>query len=1201
MQSIGDLQLNIVLNLENFNNLSAILNFLKIFSKQSKDLLNIDPKININAPIADLSKLSDSAKNASSSIDNTSKSLNQSSTQLVSFKSKIQDSGFAIESLKNIFSALKSSIGESIKAYQNFSNAQLGLQSIASFKGIDPNIANNTISGLELVKSGLLSVADASTSLKNLLSANFTLEQSTEILKRLGDSAAFARQGSLSFGDAVRSATEGIKNGNSILVDNAGVTKNLSVMLQEAGFSAQAMQNAAADSNVRMAIFNGIIRETAGQLGDAEKLITSDQGAFVKLDKSINDLKISAGAMLSAFSPMIVTVGNVFKIVNSLPQPLRDTVIAIVSVIAAIKLLNGNMPAPIKAFSIMLAFMQMFPAPVKIVVGALSLLTAALFAVNLKLQTVAISASLASGGLTIILGAIAAGGLLIAQGIGESSKNIDEFTSSIDSIKKSIEDYDSKISETTSHISDLDAVQSHLADNTAMTDEEHQKYEATLARISAVYPSIMSNVDSYTGKLSENKDVVDSLVASEKEKLKIQQDARDAELVKGISDIIEKYDDEVNKIRLLKNEQIALQNAIAQGGSSSTVTSRTGAVQTIFKSVDELNIELAKVNAQLGDMSGATDIVTKYFSDFINAALKTNDINKLVSQLKYNIGEASSASLLFFQQMSQQSGTAVSNWNQVANAIDLVKRKMSGVTSTTDDSRPTIAKLEKQKQDVEDKFKNEPEESIRRDLKKQSENIQKEIDKMSFKPATSSVVRRVSSPVSKQEKDEVEEQIKSWQKLIDIYYTADEYKSLLSESGLSFSDVLSEINDKIKNQTNLTDEQILSLVKYRDTVLDAMEESGIAYKNLFAQGSPDVPDPDKLAKQFADERMKWYEQYGSKDKRYKPLDETTEYINALKLIKELNKEKLTESDYEKFIISLKEKSESLDLNSENNLKLKIQLQNEIKENEKAILEIQKAQFDAFADLTRARAENINDEFTRRQTLLWVEYAEELKKLEEKRKAAKSEKEAELIDELQIERAGKLKKDISDLNKEQEDKQNSLFEDSVSKLFNNAQTISRIFGNAGEQIAESFQKALEYTQIIKAVLESISLIKTIMQMFSSAASVASAAAVFHDGGILAGPAGADIPIIAQEGEGIISRPRMQQLSAALGPGFFGWLNGNSVLSRLGIFHNGGIVSAPSRIPFQIIQVPYVSETEIKGSNLKLTLARQNKVDAIRSKY
>lgn len=53
------------------------------------------------------------------------------------------------------------------------------------------------------------------------------------MMNRFKDSAAFGRQSSLSLGEAVKSATEGIKNENSILVDNAGVTKNVSMMWEE--------------------------------------------------------------------------------------------------------------------------------------------------------------------------------------------------------------------------------------------------------------------------------------------------------------------------------------------------------------------------------------------------------------------------------------------------------------------------------------------------------------------------------------------------------------------------------------------------------------------------------------------------------------------------------------------------------------------------------------------------------------------------------------------------------------------------------------------------------------------------------------------------------------------------------------------------------------------------------------------------------
>ena len=53
------------------------------------------------------------------------------------------------------------------------------------------------------------------------------------MMLRFKDSAAFGRQGALSMGEAIEGATQGIKNQNSIMVDNVGVTKNLSIMRDE--------------------------------------------------------------------------------------------------------------------------------------------------------------------------------------------------------------------------------------------------------------------------------------------------------------------------------------------------------------------------------------------------------------------------------------------------------------------------------------------------------------------------------------------------------------------------------------------------------------------------------------------------------------------------------------------------------------------------------------------------------------------------------------------------------------------------------------------------------------------------------------------------------------------------------------------------------------------------------------------------------
>lgn len=182
---------------------------------------------------------------------------------------------------------------------EELKRAQLGVESVARFKGIDPEAANEAVRNLEIVKNGLISVADASTALKNLLQTGFNLEQSVDIIKAFGDSAAYGRQQSLTFGYAIVSATEGVRNGNSVLSDNAGVTKNLSLILKEAGFQMQDLADRTKGANARQALYAGLVAETAAQTGNAAEYAETYSGKLSKIDAAYTILIASLGEFLS--------------------------------------------------------------------------------------------------------------------------------------------------------------------------------------------------------------------------------------------------------------------------------------------------------------------------------------------------------------------------------------------------------------------------------------------------------------------------------------------------------------------------------------------------------------------------------------------------------------------------------------------------------------------------------------------------------------------------------------------------------------------------------------------------------------------------------------------------------------------------------------------------------------------------------------
>lgn len=182
-------------------------------------------------------------------------------------------------------------------AYAENEAAQMGLSSILTAQGKDLNAAKAWLKSY--TKDGLIPMMDAYTAYKRLAAAGYSDEQTQSILTNLKDSAAFNRQGSMTMGEAIKSATEGIKNENSILVDNAGVTKNLSVIWDEYAASIGKTAATLTDAEKRIATTQGIMRETAFQTGDAAKYANTLAGAQAALKAQTKMLSSALGSMFA--------------------------------------------------------------------------------------------------------------------------------------------------------------------------------------------------------------------------------------------------------------------------------------------------------------------------------------------------------------------------------------------------------------------------------------------------------------------------------------------------------------------------------------------------------------------------------------------------------------------------------------------------------------------------------------------------------------------------------------------------------------------------------------------------------------------------------------------------------------------------------------------------------------------------------------
>lgn len=192
---------------------------------------------------------------------------------------------------------------KSIDASNEYTAAIMGLASAARFSGEDIDATLNK--AVALTADGLMSTSEAALALKNLLSRGFTADQAIEMINRLKDSAAFGKQASLEFGQAVVSATEGLKNENSILVDNAGVTKNVSVMWKEYAAQIGVTVDSLSQAQKREAEYSGIMRETEGQMGNSALAADSLMGATARMNKATNDAAIAFGQALTPAATLL--------------------------------------------------------------------------------------------------------------------------------------------------------------------------------------------------------------------------------------------------------------------------------------------------------------------------------------------------------------------------------------------------------------------------------------------------------------------------------------------------------------------------------------------------------------------------------------------------------------------------------------------------------------------------------------------------------------------------------------------------------------------------------------------------------------------------------------------------------------------------------------------------------------------------------
>ena len=250
------------------------------------------------------------------------------------FDTNIDSSGFnggvkgLVGSLKKVGVAIAGAfvtkqIIDCTKEAEKYQNALTGLKSIMDGQGKSFSSAQKFIQSY--TEDGLIPQTEAITAYKNLALRGYDTSQIEKVMTALKDSATYSRQSSYTLGEAVQSASEGLKNENSILVDNAGVTKNVAKMWEDYAKSVGKTTNQLTQQEKIQAEVNGILEETKFQTGDAATYANSYSGMMARLSASFTTLKQTLGGafmqIFQAVLPIIQAVVNaLIKLANVFSQ-----------------------------------------------------------------------------------------------------------------------------------------------------------------------------------------------------------------------------------------------------------------------------------------------------------------------------------------------------------------------------------------------------------------------------------------------------------------------------------------------------------------------------------------------------------------------------------------------------------------------------------------------------------------------------------------------------------------------------------------------------------------------------------------------------------------------------------------------------------------------------------------------------------------
>ncbi|RAU96843.1 hypothetical protein [Paenibacillus sp. YN15] len=217
---------------------------------------------------------------------------------------------------------------------QAASMAVKGLAEVS--KALNVNIEQSTGLAQELANKGFMTLAEASSAVKTLLSSGLGLEETRKLIYATADAAAYNREAHLSWGEAIVQVTRGIKSGNSELTDAAGITTNLSVMYDRYAKSIGTTADKLTDAQKVQAAYSEIMKESTLYAGNADTALQGYAGTQAVFNQTITVARQELGeAYLPAIQKLMETLTPIIADVTTWISANKEMTVGLTAAAAA--------------------------------------------------------------------------------------------------------------------------------------------------------------------------------------------------------------------------------------------------------------------------------------------------------------------------------------------------------------------------------------------------------------------------------------------------------------------------------------------------------------------------------------------------------------------------------------------------------------------------------------------------------------------------------------------------------------------------------------------------------------------------------------------------------------------------------------------------------------------------------------------------